>query len=60
MHPKFYDYKENLFAKRDFSKFFSKEMPHNLSFYKVPDDFVIYEADIRTKALHPDVEYFTF
>lgn len=53
--PRFYNYSENLFAKKEFTKFFSKDMKDNPKYFKVSDDFVIYEANIQTKVIANDV-----
>jgi len=53
--PKLYLGKENLYAKKDYTKFLTKDMSQNLSYFKLPTDYIIYQADTSTKRIYPDV-----
>jgi hypothetical protein len=54
--PKFYNSKENLFAKKEYTKFFTKEMSENPRYFKTQGDFLIYESDPATKRIIADVK----
>lgn len=54
MLPRLYTGNENLLAKTEFSKFYSKEFKQNLEFFKVAEENLIYKANINRKTLHSD------
>ena len=53
--PVIYDNKENLYAKKHFTRFFAKNMEGNMMYFKEPKDSIVYFTDVQTKRVIYDV-----
>lgn len=55
MLPRMYQGNENLLAKTEYSKFFSKDFKQNVDYFKMAEENLIYRANIERKTIHSEV-----
>lgn len=58
MLPKLYQGNENLLAKTEYSKYFSKDFKENVNYFKMLEENIIYKANLSDKTLRSDVRQY--